>query len=349
MPRYANATETLEDIAAEIFPDTGETQNQATDQEQEQNALDQETHENEQEQEQTSEVETQSQDEQQSVGDGESEEENSGFNTLNELLSQVVEHDDLPSVYQLPIKLDSGETVILSEVKDQLQARDRRIQEQEQQLQAASAASSNQSMSMAPPPEVIEAIATIRSLADQWNQLEAQKEKLDPGKLALARQDLEGRYQTAVYERDQALQKHRTEVMAKRQEFVNGQVKKLVENRSELKDPEKMKNAIGMIQDTAKLYGLTQAEVMQIADHRHINMILDLAAYKAREKEGQKLLNKSKRGSVVRLKAGARKGAPKKGKKTRDLEKQARANPRDKSALAAALNAIADEGGIKAR
>lgn len=345
MPRQASA-ETLENIAAEIFPNVDENQQQQTDQTNDQDQTQNQTHENENDTDAT--LQNQEDDNQQSVGDGEGQGENPNFETLNELLSEVVEHDDLPAVYQLPIKLDSGETVVLGEIKDQLQVRDRKIQEQEQQLQAVSAAS-NQGMSMAPPPEAIAALAEIRSLADQWNQLEANKDDIDPGKLALARQDLESRYQKAVYDRDQAMRKHMDTVNTKRQEFVNGQVQKLVEGRPELKTPEKMKAAIDAINVTAGAYGVTGQEVMRIADHRYINMILDLAAYKANEKQGKKLLNTGKRGSVVRLKAGARRGKPNANRKAKDLEAKAKANPRDKNAVSAALNAIAEEGGIKAR
>ncbi len=342
----AATAETLDDIAAELFPDTHGKQTKEVQEVQDDQDEVLDAHESGEEEESDQEVE------QQSVGDDDGAGENPSFETINDLLAEVVEPDDMEQVYNLPIKLDTGEQVPLGKVKDVLQNQSRQLNEQQQQLQAAQAALQENQQSNTYAPAIIEAEATMRSLADQWNHLEANKADYNSGDLALARQELESKFASAQNAKAQAQQQLQQAKAVNERKLMDAEVSQLLGVRPELKAEGAFSTALGRLEALGQAYGMNPREVVRagMLNHRVGQMLMDLADLRERSATGKKALETGKRKTGLRLKPKARTDKAKVSvKRQKNLEAQAKANPRDKRARTEALRGIADLAGIRAR
>jgi hypothetical protein len=128
------------------------------------------------------------------------------------------------------------------------------------------------------PAEMLAAEGQVAAIQQEyasvdWGQLEA----TDPGRAALEKQKFNDRLNQAAYKRDMARQRVNDAQNHAQAETLERERTRMLEEMPEWRDESKFSEARSGIVGHMSKYGITEAEVMGIADHRVLKMIYDAA------------------------------------------------------------------------
>lgn len=100
--------------------------------------------------------------------------------------------------------------------------------------------------------------------------------------------------QAVMHERQQAEQRTTEQTGQQQQEYVRSETEKLLAAVPELKDKAKGEEFARTILSGAQEYGLSEAEIRSVADHRHLLILRDAIAYRKLQASKPKAVEKAK-------------------------------------------------------
>lgn len=262
-------------------------------------------------------------------GGEEAEGEDGAVDWENLTVAELAEAIEVDPAYLYSVKMPiagTDEVLALGDIKDRLQeaavikSQQSKVEQERATLQQEKAqweqtAAQGQQQFMQLPQEVIEARAKMISLQHAWDYLENNRDAVDPGELALKKQELQSSYNAANQTFQNSLQQMQQATQQSHKDRLLGEAQQLLVKVPEWKDAQvATKDRTGM-DAVLSQYGFPQAEVNRITDHRILWLLRDFMKMKAGLDTATEQLNTGRKVPKV-LKPGtpARKTAVSKAK-----------------------------------
>ena len=221
-------------------------------------------------------------------------------------------------LYGLNVKLDTGEEIPLGQVKDRLQQytrqeselaaqREQLVQEQQQLQQAAQQQFMGQ---QAMSQEMMEAQNEMASIQAKYNSVNWDElSEKDPGRAALAQQQIAAEYAGAKQRYGQAVGVHEQQKQQYLQQSLVEHDQKFIEAVPEWKDPKVVETEGPAIQAFLREVGFSTPELERIYDHRARIVARDAWLWRQHQAKVQEATGKVQKAPKQVLRPGRGPGA----------------------------------------